>query len=169
MEIRGVSREQLEAALAATNRVFSDNVAWKRCESHKTRHGGEWFTTTLTVKDSRAPGATRSLPYHSWAIKPNPAVKPRRMAACCWHVFATFLNSLPEGAVVKGTHGTWSPGDELWDTRHGVGKGYLLWEHERCVCPHQHFTGTGFLQKRLEGSTTVQQGTKAALDKKPKL
>jgi hypothetical protein len=83
MIIKNTSQSKLDQALVAVNKVFEDNIKFKRCEyMGGTRSGGEKWRVTLTVKDSHKAGS-RVSPWNG-----------HRMACVCWHVHGTYIDSL---------------------------------------------------------------------------
>jgi len=72
--ITGLTRENIENALLNTNKVFNNNIAFKRLE--KT---GNRYIVTLKVKDSRALGSRIGF-------------SGQRVNAACWHVYGYFFD-----------------------------------------------------------------------------
>lgn len=80
-----VNRADLDAALSATNKLFDDNVCWKR-EPESLNHSKNRFRFTLRVVSSKGAGHRLSAP--------NPWSKQRRMPSACWHVHGEFFDAL---------------------------------------------------------------------------
>ena len=87
-----ISSQMIRDALELTNYDYNDNIKFKR----EPIHDGRRRRFTLTVIDSKLPGARRS-------------ANGRRIRAACWHVHKDFMIHLfqiaPEGrldtAVIK--------------------------------------------------------------------
>lgn len=120
MIIRNVDHKDLDSALASVNAVFSDNIVFKRGPD---RISSTSWSLTLTVKDSRGPGGRRSIPR-------SYNVKPRRIAAACWHVHGLFMDSLPDRAVIVTSAGVRGrvkvrPGDDWIESAGGGPRGCM--------------------------------------------
>lgn len=94
MLISGFIQEgDVKIALKLANLTFGNNLEFKRLDSAgTTRHGENKLNVTLTVKDSRKPGARRS-------------TSGRRIAAACWHAHGTFMDFLPKGTRIVTSYG----------------------------------------------------------------
>lgn len=76
MELRNVTKQEIETALLNTNKKFEDNIIFNRFESK-----GKNFNVTLKVKNSKCPGARIGF-------------SGRAMTAACWHVYGTFIEEI---------------------------------------------------------------------------
>ena len=85
VEIRNVTKEEIEKALMNTNQYFNDNVIFNRFE-----RVGKNFQVTLKVKNSKEPGHRRGFAFDPF---PN-IVKGKRLASACWHVWGVFFDEL---------------------------------------------------------------------------
>lgn len=121
MIARNCTRENLVEALAIINKPivintgyygnridsYDGNVVFKRCDAK-----GKGFIFTLTVKDSKRPGARRS-------------DSGRRIAAACWHVHGRFFEALfsvaPDAKIFSSFYKRQATGqDHGWITKeHG--------------------------------------------------
>ena len=72
------TEQQLNKALEMTNKTFAGNIRFKRIEKQ-----GNKMVFTLTVNDSKKPGARRGY-------------SGQRVAAACWHVHGEFFDNLLE-------------------------------------------------------------------------
>ena len=77
MNIKPITTAQMESALATANKAYDGNLTFKTFVPQN--NGGVHFT--LTVRDSKAPGARRS---HTG----------RRIAAACWHAHRDFMAAI---------------------------------------------------------------------------
>lgn len=82
VEIRKATKEQIEIALQETNKLFEDNIIFKKFIAR-----GKNFTVILTVKNSRKAGARLGV-----TLSANQ--KPRHISAACWHVYGTFFDNI---------------------------------------------------------------------------
>ena len=78
MKAYGVTREQLDKALAITNAKYNENITWNRVPEQK----GKAYHFTLRVKSSKGPGHRlgQGLQY--------------RLTAACWHTHGDFFEAL---------------------------------------------------------------------------
>jgi hypothetical protein len=121
MLIHNVDIDDIERAFLAVNRVYSDNVTYKRFDwAGKNKDGNDKYNVALTVNDSAGPGGRRS-------------PKGRRIAAACWHVFGVFYDSLPDQAVIVAWGRKFSAGDPWLDTRKGS-PNRPSWYSDLCEC-----------------------------------
>lgn len=125
MLVRNVGLSDLESALAAVNAVFSDNVKFRRCDLEGgSRGGGSTYRVTLTIHDSSAPGSRKS-------------AAGQRISAACYHVYGTFMDSLPDAATITVSNGggqrTIKPGDSWEDWKISYWNG-VKWASELCDC-----------------------------------
>ena len=121
VEIRNVSREELEQALDRTNLKFGGNVRWNRLDkAGKTLLGGSKFKVTLKVNDSRKLGA--KLGYQG-----------RRTVSACWHVHGTFFDSLPSGVEIV-TMGKKKYAGDAWEDYDLGSQAYPMRFSEACEC-----------------------------------
>jgi hypothetical protein len=83
--IRNVTKDELNWALAQTNRRFRNNLKFKRLEKIKgrARAGGEKWNVTLTVRNCYGRGGR----YYP--------VSRRHVTAACWHAHGNFYDALP--------------------------------------------------------------------------
>jgi hypothetical protein len=82
VEIRKATRSEIEAALQETNKLFEDNIIFKKFVAK-----GKNFTVTLTVKNSRKAGSRLGF---TWSADQ----KARHISAACWHVYGTFFDNV---------------------------------------------------------------------------
>lgn len=92
--LTNASRDELFAALEEVNKKYEGNITFKKIEPR-----GNKMQFTLTVNDSRGPGAKRN-PVLDWEYTADSMipkiVKWRRVSAACWHVHGDFFNALFE-------------------------------------------------------------------------
>lgn len=140
MIIRNVSSDDLNRALDAANRQYSNNIRFKRRDLTSKGYYYDYYTTpaswrvTLTVADSTRPGARRSTNRY------RADGERSRIAAACWHAHGAFMQALPSGAVVISSPAVidakptrWSPGDEFQDFSIGSMM-YPCMASEACEC-----------------------------------
>ncbi len=126
MIIKGATKEEIEGAKRNINTEhFAGNILFKMFEAKRPgRDGKPIFHVTLTVNDSKQPGARRGF-------------TGRRMACACWHVHGYFIDSLPEGTEVHTSTGLGPkvvhPGDRWYDWNAGsiISPAYMS---ELCDC-----------------------------------
>ena len=119
MLVRNATRDDIIEALNKVNAEFDGNIKTKRFDhAGKTRQGDDKWNVTLTVENSKDAGGRVS--GHG-----------RRIAAACWHVHGTFMDSLPDGTVIVSLGRKVSPGDYWCDWRIGPGSFYMS---ESCDC-----------------------------------
>jgi hypothetical protein len=119
MLIRNATGFDIGKALEDTNLEFDSNIKFKRFDyAGQTREGYEKHNVTLTVKDSKASGSRVSR-------------NGRRISAACWHVHGTFMDALPNDAVIISLGRKISPDDYWHDWRIGPGNFYMS---ESCDC-----------------------------------
>ena len=82
MKAYGVTREQMEKALALVNTKYDGNITWNRVPEPK----GKAFNFTLTVHSSKSAGHRLGMQHGNG--------KQRRIAAACWHVHGHFFEAL---------------------------------------------------------------------------
>ena len=109
MRVTGTTEQELRNTLAQINRDFYDgNIAFKRLEpTGPTRKS---FIFTLTVNDSRKPGARRGFQRKKDGER-------YRLAAACWHAHGNFFEELFErspnavitsmGRKIDANQGNW--------------------------------------------------------------
>jgi len=125
MLVRNASIYDIGKALRLTNEEFDRNITFRRLDfAGRTRQGGEKYTVTLTVNDSKESGARRS----------NTG---RRISAACWHAYGTFMDNLPSGSeIVTSTsigRTVKSPGDRWVDWNIGS-RMYPMYYSDACEC-----------------------------------
>jgi hypothetical protein len=91
--VSGTTEATLRLAMERVNARYDDNVAFNQSGSNFHRggirpRGGSVLAFSLTVKDSRGPGARVSAGINGQ--------KQRRIRAACWHVWRDFLAELFE-------------------------------------------------------------------------
>ena len=124
MIIRHIEEGDLDAAMAAVNAIFDNNIRFRKAEYiSSSRGGGESWRVTLTVKDSGSPGARRSV-----GMSPG-----RRISAACWHCYGVFMDALPEGAVIVAMGKHSRPGDP-WVDRNIGSSYYPAMYSDACEC-----------------------------------
>ncbi len=113
MIIRNTNYEALVKALAETNKLFDNNVAFNKVhrESMGIVFNGKKIQTwrvTLKVVSSKMPG--HRLGYYN-----RDTGVQRRLISACWHVHGTFIDGLnPEAIIITGKFRTF-PGNEWRD------------------------------------------------------
>lgn len=111
MQIRNVTREILESALATVNERFNSNIQWKRIDrTGWTREGAEVWNVTLKARDRKARFANTGAPQHRaprgmheevCVEMANAGVRitfhgsQRHIASACWHAHGVFFDALP--------------------------------------------------------------------------
>lgn len=124
MLIRNASRAELDAAMAQVNSIFGGNVEFNRLDD-VSNSAGFRFQITLRVKDSKGPGARRS-------------VRGRRTVSACWHAHKVFFDSLPEDSEIVTTGGgqrrVVKPGDDYLDWTEGSPYYGYTYASDLCEC-----------------------------------
>ena len=103
MKFIGVTREQLETAMAEVNVKYNGNITFERCDfDHTRRDGREEWNVTLKTRDSKAYGSARSVRLSGW--EPNNQRGGRRIPKACWHAHGNFFDALgrlaPEAEMI---------------------------------------------------------------------
>lgn len=105
MLIKNTTKEQIEAALTATNKVFDNNIMFNRFDV-ANRKCTRW-NVTLRTKDSKKAGHRRGQPKFMGFNQPGDFSKRKRLHYACWHVHGTFFDELfkiaPESAIKSGS------------------------------------------------------------------
>ncbi len=101
MKFIGVTREQLEAAMAKVNEKYNGNIIFDNIEfDHLRRDGREEWRVTLRTRDSKAYGSARSVRLES----PWGSGGGRRIPKACWHAHGDFFDALgrlcPEAEMI---------------------------------------------------------------------
>lgn len=105
MKIYNTTFEDIRKALARVNKRFDDNICFKSGPTFLNQTGTS-FNVTLTVLDSRGPGARRGFQRRKDG-------KRRRLSAACWHVHGYFMYYLNRKAAIvslghrSGPSGPW--------------------------------------------------------------
>lgn len=76
VHIWGITEDGIRLALEKTNKIFSNNIQFKRIEK-----AGQKYIVTLTVKNSKYPGSRIGF-------------TGKRICAACWHVYGIFFEEL---------------------------------------------------------------------------
>jgi len=120
MIVKDASFNDLLIALDETNKLFNDNIVIKKVKA--VNQARTRWSITLGVLDSRAPGSRKGL-------------SGRRIAACCWHAYGTFMDALPPYARFKSSHlNDWMmPGEEWQDWNIGSVWNPMMYS-EACDC-----------------------------------
>ena len=124
MIARNISQADLDAALAAVNRIFMRNIIWNR-KPQALNKRGDAFRFTLRVKDSKRAGARRG---HTG----------RRMVSACWHVHGHFFEALiaqnPDAVIFAAGSGRIDRNGGNWHDRNIGGWVNELMYSEACDC-----------------------------------
>ena len=83
MQIKNVSRSDLEHALQLTNKKYDGNLTFDRIEPK-----GSMWLVTLKVKNSHGKGSRLSFPDY------NKNGKQRHLINACWHAHGDFFEIL---------------------------------------------------------------------------
>lgn len=102
MLIKNTTKEQIESALMATNKVFDNNIMFNRFDAANRKQTR--FNVTLKTKDSKKAGHRRGFPAFTGFNSLPDWSKRRRLAYACWHVHGTFFEKLFEIAPIAAIH-----------------------------------------------------------------
>ena len=126
MIISNTSQQDLNNALALTNKKFGGNIIWNNFQKLSDKR----FRVTLKVKNTKGPGTHFSQSMGRF----------RRTASACWHVHGTFFDALNPDAKIY-TAGQWiKPGSE-WKDRDVGSNMYPAHMSEGCECNEKHSVG----------------------------
>jgi len=131
MQIMNTKKEDIDKALALTNKVFNGNVVFKRFDSGAR---GMSHTVTLTIKDSNADGGRRGYNFRKDGER-------TRVHSACWHVHGVFMDSVfinnPKariralGRIITAEDGNWEDSN--------IGSYFNpLMHSEACECDNDH-------------------------------
>lgn len=124
--IRKATKEQIEIALQGTNKLFDDNIIFKKFEPK-----GKNFTVTLTVKNAREKGSRLGFVF-------TEDQKPRHISAACWHVYGNFFDNLftqkEDIEIVSNGEKITSSNGANWKDRNIGSQCKPMYYSEACEC-----------------------------------
>ena len=147
MEIRGVSKSDLEQALLDTNRIFEGNIKMTaEFKRESPTYGNIWKVTlrpitTTHIEKLKNPdtGRMKNFKYLAPGAKYSRSWlhQDKRVHACCWHVFGTFRYYLPDSALVVSMYGKAKNRDPWVDPNVGAPIQDTLYFSELCDCANE--------------------------------
>tara|TARA_R100000306_G_scaffold51415_1_gene48390 strand:- start:2835 stop:3206 length:372 start_codon:yes stop_codon:yes gene_type:complete len=118
------SLEVLEQALKEVNKIFNDNVTWKREPEKK----GKWIHFTIKTKSNKGSGHGLSASYF---------FKQRNLSTACWHVHGElfgFIWDLDPEARIDTAYAIMSNEEDNWQDYQRGSQAYPIYASECCVC-----------------------------------